>query len=91
MPENDRERTVGEMERTFYEAISKNTFFSSLNRSASALENLSDHAKALTEEIKRSGESSSRLAKSLNKLTLAAVVIAVVALTLEAWKMFNGV
>jgi hypothetical protein len=86
MVENDKERTLADMEKTFYDCMSKNTVFSALNRSASALESLSENTDVLAREIKRAGESSSRLARSLNVLTGVAVFIAAVALGLEFWK-----
>jgi|GEM_PF-6295880 len=51
MAENDKERTLADMENTFYECMSKNTVLSALNRSASTLENLSENTDALTREL----------------------------------------
>lgn len=90
MPEEKRERTVADIEKTFYETMSANSTFSSLKRSASALEELAGNTEALTQELKNASASSSALAKSLNKLTLAAVVIAALALGLELWKLYTG-
>lgn len=90
MSSDHRERTSGDMEKTFYEAMSKNTVFSSLNRSASALEKLAVNTEALTMEIKNSNESSTKLTRSLNRLTFAAVVIASGALALEVYKLCIG-
>lgn len=87
MSSESRERTLADVEKTFYEAMSKNTVFSSLNRSASALETLADNTKALTEELQNANESSTQLTKSLNRITLAAVVIAAATLGLEIYKL----
>ncbi|WP_011589860.1 hypothetical protein [Alcanivorax borkumensis] len=87
MSSDDRERTLADVEKTFYEAMSKNTVFSSLNRSASALEKLADNTEALTAELKNANESSTKLTKSLNWLTFAAVAIAAGALALEVYKL----
>jgi|TARA_Y100000815_G_C12954199_1_gene354070 hypothetical protein len=84
---DDRERTLADVEKTFYEAMSKNTVFSSLNRSASALEKLAVNTEALTAELKNANESSTKLTKSLNWLTFAAVLIAAGALILEVYKL----
>ena len=67
--------------------MSKNTVFSSLNRSASALEKLAVNTEALTAELKKANESSTKLTKSLNWLTFAAVLIAAGALALEVYKL----
>jgi hypothetical protein len=69
-----------------YEAMSQKTVYSSFNRAASALEKLSENTKALTAELKTSNETSTRLTRSLNRLTLAAVVIAALALEFEVVK-----
>ena len=90
MSNENQERTLADVEATFYEAMSKNTVFSSLNRSASALEKLSENTEALTAEIKNASASSSRLTSSLNRLTLAAVIIAGLALALEITKICVG-
>ncbi|GIU03063.1 hypothetical protein [Shewanella algidipiscicola] len=45
-------RTLEDVENTFYETMSKNTVFSSLNRSASALERLSNNTETLAAEMK---------------------------------------
>lgn len=90
MSSDNRERTLGDVEKTFYEIMSKNTVFSSLNRSASALEKLAVNTEALTTEIKSSNESSTNLTRSLNRLTLVAVVIAAGALALEVYKLCIG-
>ena len=68
------------------EQLGKKTVYWSFNRSASALEELSENTKALTAELKNSNESSTRLTTSLNILTLAAVVIAAFALLFEVAK-----
>lgn len=90
MSSENRERTLADVEKTFYEAMSKNTVFSSLNRSASALEKLADNTKALTTELKNANESSTKLTKSLNRITLAAVVIAAATLGLEIYKLYTA-
>lgn len=87
MSSDNRERTLADVEKTFYEAMSKNTVFSSLNRSASALEKLAVNTEALTTELKNANESSTKLTKSLNWLTFAAVLIAAGALCLEVYKL----
>ena len=69
-----------------YEAVSKKTVYSSFNRSASALEELSENTKALTAELKTSSETSTKLTESLNRLTLAAVIIAALAFGFEVTK-----
>lgn len=69
-----------------YEAMSKKTVYSSFNRSASALEELSESTKSLTAELKTSSETSTKLTESLNRLTLAAVIIAALALGFEVTK-----
>ncbi|XPF94984.1 hypothetical protein ACM9HF_02930 [Colwellia sp. RE-S-Sl-9] len=84
---DNSERTLAEVEKTFYETLSKNTIFSSVNRSASALEKLAINTEALTQEIASANDSSTKLTKSLNRLTLAAVIIAACALALEVIKM----
>ena len=68
------------------EEMSKKTVYSSFKRSALALEELSENTKALTAELKNSNESSTRLTTSLNRLTLAAVVIAALAFAFEVAK-----
>jgi len=83
----DRERTLADVEKTFYEVMSKNTVFSSLNHSASALERLADNTEALTAELKKANESSTKLTRSLNLITFAAVVIAAATLGLEIYKL----
>ena len=85
---NDQERTIADVEKTFYETLVANTVFSSVNRSASALEKLAINTEALTKEIKSANESSTKLTKGLNCLTLAAVVIAALALGLECFKLY---
>jgi hypothetical protein len=87
---DNQERTLADVEKTFYDAMSKNTVFSSVNKSASALEKLTVNTEALTQEIKSANDSSTKLTQSLNRLTLAAVVIAGLALILEATKMYIG-
>ena len=84
---DNSERTLANVEKTFYETLSKNTTFSSLNRFASALEKLAINTEALTQEIASANDSSTKLTTSLNHLTLAAVVIAACALVLEVVKM----
>ena len=83
-------RTLAEVENTFYETMSKNTVFSSLNRSASALEKLSSNTKTLAAEMKSASEYSARLTTSLNRLTLAAVIIAGGTLIFEVVKLCIG-
>ena len=83
-------RSLEGVKKTFYETMSKNTVFSSLNRSASALEKLAENTQTLAAEMKSASESSTRLTTSLNRLTLAAVIIAGGALILEAVKLCIG-
>lgn len=87
MNSKDSNRALGDVETTFYETMSKNQVFSSLNRSASALQKLAANTEALTAELKNANESSTKLSKSLNWLTFAAVVIAAGALVLEIYKL----
>jgi len=68
------------------EELGKKTVYWSFNRSASALEELSENTKALTAELKNSNESSTRLTTTLNRLTMAAVGIALVTLAFEVAK-----
>ncbi|WP_280570696.1 hypothetical protein [Chromohalobacter sp. 296-RDG] len=87
MSSDDRERTLTDVEKTFYKTMINNTVFSSLNRSVSALEKLAVNTEALTAELKNANDSSTKLAKSLNWLTFSAVVIAAGALILEVYKL----
>lgn len=89
MKNENIDRTLADVEKTFYETMSKNTIFSSLNRSALALEKLAVNTEALTSELKNASESSTKLATSLNKLTCAAVIIALVAVVIEIVKFFS--
>lgn len=89
--ENRSDRSLADVEKTFYEAMSTNSFFSSLKRSAAALERLSDTTESLTKEIASANESSSKLTQSLNRLTLAAVIISGLALLLEVIKLCSGI
>jgi hypothetical protein len=43
---DNSDRTLADVEKTFYEAMSKNTVFSSVNKSASALEKLAVNTEA---------------------------------------------
>jgi len=67
MNENNKERSLADVEKTFYKTMSKNTVFSSLNRSASALESLTLSTNALTRELKNASNSSTNLSLSLNE------------------------
>ena len=84
---DNSERSLADIEKTFYETMSKNTTFLSVNRSASALEKLAINTEALTQEIASANDSSTKLTKSLNRLTFAAVIIAACALALEIFKL----
>ena len=88
--QNSQNRAIADVEKTFYETMAANTVFSSVNRSASALEKLAVNTEALTKEIKNANDSSTKLTKSLNYLTLAAVIIAGLAFGLECFKLYIG-
>ena len=81
---NKKERSLGDIEDTFYKTMSANTVFSSVNRSASALENLTKTTEELAEEMgnlreafEESSNSSSKVAGALNWLTGALVLVGV--------------
>jgi hypothetical protein len=81
---NKKERSLADIEDTFYKKMSANTVFSSVNRSASALENLTKTTEELAEEMgnlreafEESSNSSSKVAGSLNWLTGALVLVGV--------------
>ncbi|MGM0905425.1 MAG: hypothetical protein ACQEVQ_02715 [Pseudomonadota bacterium] len=80
---SDTNRTIEDVEKTAYETLSANRFFQSHNKTASALEKLAF-------ELEEANKSSTKLSQGLNRLTLAAVIIASLALILEAIKMFKG-
>lgn len=82
------EEEHSEAAQAVYEAVNKKTVYSSFDRSASALEELAENTKALTVEMRNASESSTKLTKSLNWLTFAAVMIAGVALILETVKLY---
>jgi len=79
---------MNDIEKRFYDFMIKNTIPSALNRSASALEKLNTNTEALTSEIKNASSSSTKLSKSLNRLTLVAVIIAALALAFEGYKLY---
>jgi len=85
-----KERTLGDVEKTFYETLATNRVFSSHNKSASAQEALVKNIEALTHEISKANDSSTKLTTSLNRLTLAAVIIAALTLGLEVIKLCLG-
>lgn len=87
MENNSKERTLADIEKTFYETLSANRVFSSHNKSASAQEALVKKLEDLTKEISNASDSSTKLTTSLNRLTLAAVVIAALAFGLEVFKL----
>jgi hypothetical protein len=81
---NNKERSLADIEDTFYKTMSANTVFSSVNRSASALENLTKTTEDLAEEMgnlreafEESSNSSSKVAGALNWLTGALVLVGV--------------
>jgi methyl-accepting chemotaxis protein len=81
---NNKERSLADIEDTFYKTMSANTVFSSVNKSASALENLSKTTEDLAEEMgnlreafEESSHSSSKVAGALNWLTGALVLVGV--------------
>jgi hypothetical protein len=81
---NKKERSLADIEDTFYKTMSANTVFSSVNRSASALENLTKTTAELAEEMgnlreafEESSNSSSKVAGALNWLTGALVLVGV--------------
>jgi methyl-accepting chemotaxis protein len=76
------ERTLADIEETFYKSISANSVFSSVKRSASALEKLTKTTEELAEEMgnlreafEESSTSSSKVARALNWLTGALVLV----------------
>ena len=83
-----KERSLAEIEKTFYETLATNRVFSSHNKSATAQEELVNKIENLTVEITNASASSTRLASSLNRMTLAAVAIALLAFALEVYKLF---
>ena len=81
---NKKERSLADIEDTFYKTMSANTVFSSVNRSASALENLTQTTDELAEEMRNlreafevSSDSSSKVAGALNWLTGALVLVGI--------------
>ncbi|KPW03423.1 hypothetical protein [Pseudoalteromonas sp. P1-11] len=81
---NKKERTLADIEDTFYKAMSENTVFLSVKKSASALEKLIKTAEDLAEEMgnlreafEESSNSSSKVAGALNWLTGALVLVGV--------------
>lgn len=81
---NIKERTFADIEDTFYKTMSANTVFSSINKSASALEKLTKTTEYLAEEMgnlreafEEPSNSSSKVAGALNWLTGALVLVAV--------------
>ncbi|GAA6186005.1 hypothetical protein [Aliiglaciecola sp. NS0011-25] len=81
---SENSKNYSEWEKRLYDVLSKNTFFSAHNKTASSLKKLAD-------ELEKANQSSSSLAKSLNRLTLAAVIIAAISLSVELYKIFSGV
>lgn len=90
MGNDSKERTLADVEKTFYETLAENRVFSSHNKSASAQEALVKNIEDLTQEISNASESSTKLTTSLNRLTLAAVIIAALAFGLEIIKLCLG-
>ncbi|MDC9499525.1 MULTISPECIES: hypothetical protein [unclassified Pseudoalteromonas] len=85
---NKKERTLADIEDTFYKAMSENTVFLSVKKSASALEKLIKTAEDLAEDLaeemgnlreafEESSNSSSKVAGALNWLTGALVLVGV--------------
>ncbi|MDC9566075.1 MULTISPECIES: hypothetical protein [unclassified Pseudoalteromonas] len=81
---NKKERTLADIEDTFYKAMSENTVFLSVKKSASALEKLIKTAEDLAEEMgnlreafEESSNSSSKVAGALNWLTGVLVLVGV--------------
>ena len=88
MENESKERSLADIEKTFYETLAANRVFSSHNKSATAQEELVHKIENLTVEITNANASSTRLASSLNRMTLAAVAIALLAFALEVYKLF---
>ncbi|EIA1590763.1 MULTISPECIES: hypothetical protein [Vibrio] len=85
MTSNEKqERSLAQIEDTFYKTLSKNTVFSSINRSASSLEHLAQSTDELAEQMEdlkeafqESSRSSSKVALALNWLTGALVLVGI--------------
>ena len=90
MPEQDNEQSLDQIADTFYKTLASNRFFSSHNKAATSLEHLVGEVADLKNKIHEASQSSDRLSRSLNCLTLAAVIIAAVGIGLEAYKVFSG-
>ena len=90
MPDQNDEQSLAQMADTFYNTLAKNRFFSSHNKAATSLEHLVGEVADLKSKIHEASQSSDRLSRSLNRMTLAAVVIAAVGIGLEAYKVFFG-
>ena len=78
------ERTLAQVEDTFYKTMSANTVFSALNKSASAQKKLADNTESLAKEMAElrkafegSSKSSGRVALALNVLTGALVLVGI--------------
>ncbi|MDA3839432.1 MAG: hypothetical protein PF574_10685 [Candidatus Delongbacteria bacterium] len=74
----NKDRSLVDIEKTFYEVMSKNSVFSSLGRIAKEIEDLKESTDNLTKEIRIASTSSTKLSKSLNLLTFALVFIAAI-------------
>lgn len=88
MPNNIDQEQLQDLANTFYETLAKNRYFSSQNKSATALEELAGQMIDLNQNLKSANASSTRLTTSLNWLTFAAVMIAFFALGLQAFELF---
>lgn len=79
-----KKRSLADVEETFYKTMSSNTVFSSVKRSASALEELTKTTQELADEMEslrgafeESANSSSKVANALNWLTGALVLVGI--------------
>ncbi|MYL24372.1 hypothetical protein GLV89_11360 [Halomonas alkaliantarctica] len=88
MSEADDRESLRELANGFYKTLAANEYFSSQKKAATALENLVEEVSDLKTKIDQASRSSDRLAKSLNWLTGAALVIAGAGIGLEVYKVF---
>ncbi len=88
MSEDSGNDKLSLLAKQFYDMLAANQYFSSQKKTASSLEHLAGEAVDLNKNLKAANESSTKLATSLNRLTLAAVVIAFFALSLQSYELF---
>lgn len=82
------EKDLAKVVQTVHDTLIANSCYSSLRKSASELEKLSKDINVLNNTLEDSNISSTKLSKSLNRITLAAVLISLVALGLQVYKLF---